>query len=159
MASTDLCQAVVAQLAATSAVTSAFGDTWNDTTQTGVSKLFFDFAGQAVEPYLVAFELWETYQFMTRTAGLTTVDFIATGQMAVRIWQSDRQAARTLGVLVSGALTDQEAAIVWDGSTLMNFRIARAEFIPIGTPGPGVPVVFSRVLTFDYSYESTLTEP
>lgn len=159
MASTDLCQAVVAQLKATSAVTSAFGDTWDDTSQTGVSKIFFDFAGQAIEPYLVAFELWETYEFMTRTTGLTIANYIATGQIAIRIWQSDRQAARVLGFLVAAALNDHEAAITWTGGTLMNFRIARAEFIPIGTPGPGVPVVFSRVLTFDYSYESQLTEP
>ncbi len=159
MASSDLCQAVVAQLAATSAVTSAFGDTWNDTTQTGVSKFFFDFAGQAAQPYLVALETWETYDFMTRTASLATVDYTAPGQIVIVIYQDDRQAARRLGVLVAAALNDQEAAITWTGGTLINFRIARAEFVPVGTPGPGVPTVFRRVLTFDYTYESTLTEP
>ena len=159
MPSTDLFQAVIAQLAATPAVVTAFGDTWNDGTQSGTSKFFCDFAGQATEPYLVAYEVGESYQFMTRTAGLSLADYLANGQMAIRIWQSDRQQARAMGVLVAAALNDQEAAITWTGGTLMSLRMSQALFVPIGAPGPGVPTVFNRLLVFDYEYSSSITEP
>ncbi len=158
MPSTDLAQAVLVQLRATSAVATAFGDTWNPTTNTGVMKFFFDWAGQPDEPYLTAIEAWETYEFMTRSP-LAAVPYIATGQLQLLLFNSDRQQARALGVLVAAALDDQTAAITWTGSTLMNFRIARAEFASITVTGPNVPIVFNRVLTFDYLYESTLTEP
>jgi len=145
------------QLRTVSAVTSAFGDTWNPTTNTGVAKFFDDFAGQATEPYLVCMEIGESYEFMTRSVGLTLADYIATGQMSIYIYQSDRQAARALGVLVAAALNDEP--MTWTGSQLMEFRMKQASFIPIGTPGPGVPVVFSRLLIFDYVYSSSITEP
>ncbi len=164
MPSTDLAQAVLVRLRASAVVTTAFGDTWiPDPTLpaggTGVMKFFFDWAGQPDEPYLAAIESWETYEFMTRTVNLATVDYIATGQIQVLLYQSDRKAARQLGVLVAAALNDQEANITWTGSTLINFRIARAEFASITVTGPNVPIAFNRVLTFDYSYESSLTEP
>ncbi len=164
MPSTDLAQAVLVQLRSNGLVTAAFGDTWVPDPLlaaggTGVMKFFFDWAGQPDEPYLTAIETWETYEFMTRTVGLTTVDYIANGQLQVLLYQSDRKAARALGVLVAAALNDQEAAITWTGSTLINFRLARAEFASITVTGPNVPIAFNRVLTFDYSYESSLTEP
>ena len=159
MASTDLAQAVLVQLRATSAVATAFGDTWNPTNNTGVMKFFFDWAGQPDEPYLTAIEAWETYEFMTRTTGKTLAPYIATGQLQVLIYQSDRQAARALGVLVAAALNDQTAAIAWTGFTLMNLRMARAEFASITVTGPNVPIAFNRILTFDYEYSGSITEP
>ncbi len=159
MPSTDLAQAVLVQLRATTAVATAFGDTWNPSTNTGTPKFFFDWAGQPDEPYLTAIEAWETYEFMTRTTGLTIAPYIATGQLQVLLYQSDRQAARALGVLVAAALNDQTTAITWTGFTLMHFRIARAEFASITVTGPNVPIAFNRVLTFDYMYEGSLTEP
>lgn len=149
MANTDLAQAVLTQLRATAPVTTAFGDTWNPATSTGVSKFFGDFSGQATEPYLVCVELGESYEFMTQAPGLN-YEYLATGQMVISIYQADRQAARALGVLVCAALND--APMVWTGYVLMLFRMSQASFVPVGTPGPGVPTVFNRVITFDYQY-------
>ncbi len=159
MPSTDLAQAVLVQLRTVSAVTTAFGDTWNPTTSAGTCKFFFDFAGQASDPYLVAMEVQESYEFMTRTTSLTLAPYLANGQMQIWIFQSDRQAARALGVLVAAALNDQTAAITWTGFTLMHFRMASAAFVPVTVTGPQLPNVFSRVLTFDYEYQGSLTEP
>ncbi len=157
MPSTDLAQAVLVQLRATSAVTTAFGDTWNASTNTGVIKFWYDFAGQSDEPYLVAMETWETYEFQTRTTSLTLAPYIATGQMDIWIYQSGRQAARALGVLVAAALNDQPLA--WTGFQLMEFRMSRAQFVPVTVTGPNVPIVFNRVITFDYVYSGSITEP
>ncbi len=159
MPSTDLAQAVLVQLRATGAVATAFGDTWNPTTNTGVMKFFYDFAGQPDEPYLVAMETFETYDFETRTTSLTLAPYIATGQMDLWIYQADRQAARALGVLVAAALNDQEAALTFTGFQMMNFRMSRAQFVPVTVTGPNVPIVFNRVLTFDYMYSGSITEP
>ncbi len=155
----DLAQAVLVQLRATPSVTAAFGDSWNPTSSAGTCKFFYDFAGQAEEPYLVAFESFESYEFHTRTTSLTLATYIATGQMDIVIYQADRRAARALGVLVAAALNDQEADLAFTGFTVMNFRMSRASFVPITVTGPNVPLVFSRVLTFDYEYSGSITEP
>ncbi len=158
MASADLSQAVLAQLRATPAVKTAFGDTWNPTTNTGTPKFFFDWAGQPDEPYLTAIEAFESYEFNTRTP-TGSVSYIATGQLQVLLYDSDRQVARSLGVLVFLALNDQTTAISWANAQLMNFRINRAEFASVTVTGPNVPIAFNRILTFDYMYSTVIGEP
>jgi hypothetical protein len=158
VASDDLAQAVLAQLRATPAVATAFGDTWNPVTETGTPKFFFDWAGQPDEPYLTAIEAFESYEFNTRTP-TGAVSFIATGQLQVLLYASNRQTARALGVLVSLALNDQTTAIDWANAQVMNFRINRAEFASITVTGPNVPIAFNRILTFDYQYSSLIGEP
>ncbi len=95
---------------------------------------------------------------MTRTP-TGAVSFIATGQLQVLLYASDRQVARSLGVLVSLALNDQTTAINWTAAQLMNFRINRTEFASVTVTGPNVPIAFNRILTFDYQYSSLIGEP
>ena len=85
----DLIQAVIAQLEANSAIQTAFGDTWNQATQTGVAKFFADVVDQVPPPYCLIEEGGETYDFMTSDPA---INFTSPGQMSFRILRARSRA-------------------------------------------------------------------
>jgi hypothetical protein len=150
----DLIDAVIAQLEQDVAVTTAFGDTWNQVLQTGTAKFFADLADQVPAPYAVLQELDESYDYMTRVAG-GVVNYTAPGQMQVDIWAPDRLQARQLGFVVAKSLND--APLAWPDQTLMEFRLIRSMFIPSPAgSGPGVPIMFHRMFLFEYVYSGAI---
>ena len=150
----DLADAVCQQLRA-SPCAELFGDTW-DASQTtpGVMKFFTDWAGDSAAPWLVVEEVGETYEFQTAGDG-NYRPYIATGQTLVRIYAADRAQARALGIQVAIVLDDP--AMAWVGfPDLMSFRLLSAAFLPQIEPGPSVPTIFRRVLTFQHQYSGFL---
>jgi hypothetical protein len=131
-----------------------FGDTWNQTTQTGVAKVFTDFSDQVPLPYTVISETGETYEYMTAVEGRT--NFTGAGQLVFDIFAANRTQTRLLGFVIAGALND--IVFEWPGiNNLMEFRMIRSEFVPTTDPsGPGVSIIFRRIFTFEYMYSSSL---
>lgn len=149
----NICDAAIEQLRATAAVTQAFGDTFDTSTQTGTPKFFGDWAAEVAEPYAVVQEIGETYDYQTPTAG-NYRSYIATGRLQVAIYAPGRQQARDLGVQLAFSLND--AALAWPGSNLMYLRMAQASFVPLPHSAPGSPTQFVRVIVFDYQFSSQL---
>ena len=146
----DLVDAVVELLEATPAVTTAFGDTWNQAAQTGVAKFFTDVVDQVPLPWCQIVELGETYDYMTiQDDG--SIPFTSPGQMLFSVYAADRYQTRTLGMTIATALRDP--TLIWPGTNLMMFRIQSSRFQPVNQQvGPGVPIVFNRIFIFDYMY-------
>lgn len=149
----DLVDAVIAQLESVPAVTTAFGDTWNQQAQTGVAKFFTDIVDQVALPWCRITEMGETYEYMTAAQG-GAVNFTSPGQLMFSIIAADRLQARQLGFLCAKALDDYP--LKWPGQSLMVFRIASSRFNPSPDVGPGVPIVFNRVFIFNYEYSGSL---
>ncbi len=149
----DLIDAVIAQLESVPAVTTAFGDTWDQVTQTGVAKFYSDPVDQIDPPWCQITEIGETYEFMTRAQG-GLVNFTSPGQMTFSIWAADRLQARQLGIVIYKALNDYPLA--WPGDELMTFRMTSSHFVPTQSTGPGVPIMFNRVFIFEYMYSGSL---
>ncbi len=151
----DLIDAVIVTLEGTEAVTSAFGDTWNPATQTGVPKFFGDFADQVPLPWCLLQEVGENYQYMTRGGPVGPINLIATGNMQFVIWASTREALRPLGLLIAKALND--APLRWPNeNSTMEFRMMNSSLSATGDVGPASPTEFSRVFSFEYVWSSTL---
>ncbi len=149
----DLIDAVIAQLEATPAVTTAFGDTWNQATQTGISKFFGDLVDQVSAPWCQITEIGEAYNFMTAQVG-DLISYTSAGQMTFSIWAPDRLQARQLGFVVYKALNDSQ--LFWPAQGLMYFRMSSSSFQPQTSTGPGVPLMFNRVFLFEYMYSGSL---
>lgn len=159
MNAVDLADAVLQTLRG-SPCAAAFGDTWNAQTQSGLQKFFGEWAAQPqnpstsfTEPYLIAEEVGETYQYMSPQAG-NVRPFIADGTLQITIYQTGRTAVRLLGIQVAQALND--VPIYWPGAQPMYLRLASARFVPLSSIGPGVATVFCRVLTFSYEYAGSI---
>jgi hypothetical protein len=151
----DLADAVLQQLRG-SPCAELFGDTWDPTTQAGVMKFFGDYGASPDEPYLVIDEIGETYEFYTAGPG-NVRPYVATGQFRAVIFATSRALARRLGVAVCAALNDSDASgFAWPGEHSMYIRMASAMFVPTPETAPGSPVVFNRVLTFNYKYQGQL---
>lgn len=154
----DLIQAVVIQLNQSLAVETAFGETWNQGTQTGVAKFFADVVDQVAAPYCLIQESGEQYDYMTMSGmpGTTSHPFMAKGQMMFSVFAASRLQARQLGYAL--AITLNDAPLAWPSENdTMNFRMGRSWFIPMAAPsGPGVAILFCRAFVFDYDYSSSL---
>jgi hypothetical protein len=179
----SLFDAMIQQLRATTAVTAAFGDTWNATLASGIPanilanvqagnicKFWSDEAGQIanvlvgdpVQPYLVFEEVGERYEFMTPINGAKP--FIAPGVAICRIIATSRATARGLGLAVCSALNDMDTeGVTWPGETiasipnkLMMLRMGQASFDPNPKVGPGMSSAFNRVIAFDYEYQGSI---
>jgi len=151
----DLPEQVIQALEASPIFNTAFGDTYDQATMTGVPKVFADFADQVPLPYAVLTEPGENYEFMSATAG-DWINFTATGQMAFDIYAGSRFQVRTLGFVIAAALNDKQ--FYWAGiNNLMQFRMLNSRFIPTTDPeGPAVPIMFRRVFVFEYVYSASL---
>lgn len=149
----DLVDAVIATLESNQQVTQAFGDTWNQSAQTGVAKFFGDVVDQVSLPWCQITEIGEQYDFMTAQAG-NLISYLANGQMTFSIWAGTRFQARQLGVVVYKALND--ARLQWPAQSLMNFRMISASFVPVTDITPGMPTGFNRVFLFGYDYSGSL---
>ena len=153
----DLIDAVIANLESNPAVQSAFGDTWNETTQAGIPKFYADVADSVPLPSCVLTEIGETYQYMTHSVGL--INFTAPGQMAFSVYAADRYQARALGVLIGWSLND--APVAWQPpaspEVIMLFRMANSRLNPIGAVAPQQPIVFNRVFMFEYEYQGRIS--
>lgn len=150
----DLVDAVLQNLRGGQAA-AAFGDTYNPgPPATGTMKFFGDYAAEVTEPYLIVGEPTENRQYFSRD-GSGAKQFIADGSLAIAIFASARDVARSLGDVVSSSLND--AVLTWTGvSNLMLMRITSAFFVPTPAVGPGVPVTFNRVLTMSYAYQGEI---
>lgn len=146
----DLVDATIQHLRTT--VNTQFGDTWNGTS--GTIKFFADYASDFALPYLVVFEIGETYDYMTQ-APAGDYEFTSPGQLGIHVYQSGRITCRQLGFLVAAALND--AALTWTGGTLMSIRLAQAAFIPVTEVGPSTPTTFKRLLVFEYMYSGSIS--
>jgi hypothetical protein len=124
-----------------------------------VQKFFADYTSDIAEPYAWVLETGETYEYLSPGPG-NVRPFIADGQLTISILAPNRTQARQLGIVVGSALNDADAmAMTWTGSLpnpLRMLRLLNAAFAPITAPGPGVPAVFARVLTFSYEYQGVL---
>ena len=150
----DLLDAVVGLLEQSTAFNAAFGDTWNQSLQTGIAKVFADVADQVPEPYAILTETGETYQYMTAVQG-GQVSYLATGQMVCDIWAPGRYQTRTLGMIIASILND--APLVWPLETAMEFRLLQSQFVRMpGQSGAAVPIVFHRVFVFEYMYSGVM---
>lgn len=150
----DVADAVLVQLR-DSPCAALFGDTWAEgQVSPGVMKFGTDYIGDSAAPWLVAEEIGERYEFMTAGAG-DFRPYIATGQMAISIFATDRSQARMLGVQVAAYLDDP--AMSWSGfPNLMSFRLASAAFVPRKETGPQSPTIFQRTLVFEFQYQGFL---
>ncbi len=150
----DLIDAVIATLENDLLVTEAFGDTWDQATQTGVSKFAADYAPQVDPPYCVIGELGERYDYMMRAAG-GVVNFTAPGMMAFSIFAPGRYQSRMLGITIAKALNDAQLTLD-SGEIVMEFRLINSSFNPVPAVGPGAPAVFNRVFMFEYTFQGSL---
>lgn len=153
----DLIQAVIEQLESSLMVQTAFGDTWNQATQTGVAKFFADVVDQVPPPYCLIEEGGETYEYMTHSGptGQLAYNFTSPGQMSFRIFASDRGQARQLGFAIAQSLND--APLAWPAGEEMLFRMTRSWFVPMTEPsGPNTAILFCRAFIFDYTYSASL---
>ena len=151
----DLIDAVVEALESDINVTGAFGDTWNQQLQTGVSKFFADISDQVPLPYCVIMEIGETYEYMTR-ASQDQVWFTSPGTMTFDIYASDRLETRQLGFVIGKSLNDNPLAWPVGGGETMVFRMSKSQFLGMQQIGPQAPITFRRLFTFDYMYQGAL---
>lgn len=128
-----------------------FGDTWDGAA--GLQKFAADYAPEVDAPWLVVLEPGETYEYMSPDEG-NHRPFLADGMLQVVIYAAGRQEARDLGDAVARALNDVE--LRWVGAQWRYLRLASAGYQPVGSTGPGVPTLFSRVLSFSYAYQGVL---
>ena len=150
----DLLDAVIATLENDTTTSEAFGDTWNQTAQTGVAKFFSDVVDQVAPPYAVLTEIGEGYDYQSRVAG-GVVPFICTGQMQIDIWATGRYQTRTLGFDIAKTLND--APLAWPLESTMEFRLMRSMYVPVpGQTGSGSPTMFHRIFIFEYVYSGAL---
>jgi hypothetical protein len=150
----DLPAVLISLLEGSPLFNTAFGDTYNQQTQTGVPKVFCDFADQVPLPYCVITETGESYDYMTAVEGKT--NFTSVGKIRFDIYAGNRFQTRTLGFTIAGVLND--APIYWAGiNDEMLFRMESSQFVPTVDPsGPDVPIMFRRVFIFGYEYSSSL---
>ncbi len=154
MASNDLLDAIIVTLEANAGFTTAFGDTWNQSAQTGTAKVFADVADQVPPPWAVLTETGETYDYMTSVAG-HQVSFTSPGQIMCDVWATDRYQTRVLGLTITAVLNDDP--VVWVGGQIMLIRLVRSMFLPApGQSGPGAPIMFHRVFIFEYVYSGVM---
>lgn len=150
----DLVDAVVFALEANQAVTTLFGDTWNQVAQTGTSKFFTDLVDQVPLPYCLITEIGEQYAYMTGVLGV--INYRSTGRMQFDVFAASRASTRQLGNAVAKALNDYPLS--WpDENNTMEFRMMSSQFIPVNDPSaPGVAIVFRRAFQFEYMYSAKL---
>lgn len=157
----SLVDAIIETLESSTLFTTAFGDTWDQQTQTGVAKIFADMASQVPFPYVVITETGESYEYMTRSVG-NVVNYMANGQLLFDIFAEDRYQVWQLGGVLAKALNDSN--LYWPGENVdittnapMYFRMASSQYIPTTDPaGPGVPIVYHRQFMFMYTYSGEL---
>ncbi len=151
----DLADALIQQLVR-SPCAGLFGDTWDPSTQNGVPKFFAEYAGDVPQPYLVFMEVGEAYTFMTPGVG-NNRPFWTDGTIQAMIFAPDRYLARQLGWSVCLALNDADAnGMTWNGGVLKALRMMQASFVPIPQTGPASVSIFSRAITFQYSWQGTI---
>lgn len=143
----DFPAAVIAALQGNIACAQAFGDSASTPKFQGVQ------AFKAAPPYARVLEMpaSDTFQSMG-SDGLT--DYFERGELQLDIFAASESSARSLGKLAAAALND--APLTFADGTLLELRQSRAFFTPEPDPGPGISVVYHRVILFLYVIQRNL---
>lgn len=144
----DFAAAVIAALEQNGACAAAFGDTPASPRFHGVQ------AATAVPvPYARVLELPAGATFESAD-GAGLVHYYEAGELQLDVFAASESSARSLGKLAAAALND--APLVFADGQLLELRQARAFFVPEPEAGPGLALVYHRVLLFQYRLQRTL---
>lgn len=112
-----------------------------------VIQMTADYAGQIALPFARYVELGDTYTYFTKSDGdLKQRQVISESQFQISIFASTRDRARKLGRHVMNVIDDY--ATTYQDGRIMRLEPVAAIFIPEPRPGPSVPAVFHRAITF-----------
>jgi hypothetical protein len=137
----DFPAAVIAALQGNTACARAFGDSPATPKFHGVQ------AFKAAPPYARILELPASDTFQsTGSDGLTSS--FERGELQLDVFATSESSARSLGKLAAAPLND--APLVFADGTLLELRQSRAFFTPEPDAGPGVAIVYHRVILFLY---------
>lgn len=143
----DFAAAVIAALQGNARCAQAFGDSASTPRFQGIQ------AFRAVLPYARILELPANGSFQSiGSDGLTS--YFERGELQLDVFAGSELSARSLGRLAAAALND--AALAFADGTLLELRQSRAFFTPEPDPGPGMAIVYHRVILFLYVIQRNL---